>query len=160
MTRVLITGMSGTGKSSVLAVLAQRGHRAVDADHGYAVEVVAADGGLEQRWDEERMAALLAGHREGALFVAGCAANQVKFYDRFDAVVLLSAPLDMLLERIATRTLNSFGKSDAERARIVQDLRAIEPLLRARATVEITTDQPLGDVADAVERAALHSRSS
>jgi predicted ATPase len=58
MTRVLITGMSGTGKSSVPAKLARRGHRVVDADHGYAVEVASADGGTEQRWDEEWMALL------------------------------------------------------------------------------------------------------
>jgi hypothetical protein len=47
---------------------------------------------VEQLWHEDRMAALLAEHSAGCLFVAGCAANQVKFYDRFDAVVLLSTP--------------------------------------------------------------------
>jgi hypothetical protein len=33
------------------------------------------------------------------LFVAGCVANQRLLYDRFDAVVLLSAPVDVLLAR-------------------------------------------------------------
>jgi predicted ATPase len=32
VSKVLITGMSGTGKSTVLAELAQRGFRAVDPD--------------------------------------------------------------------------------------------------------------------------------
>jgi ATP-dependent phosphoenolpyruvate carboxykinase len=31
---VLVTGMSGTGKSSALAELARRGHRVVDTDYG------------------------------------------------------------------------------------------------------------------------------
>jgi shikimate kinase len=158
MTRVLVTGMSGTGKSTVLAELARRGHRVVDADHGWAVEVASPDGsGTEQLWREDRMAALLAEDGAGYLFVAGCAANQVKFYDRFAAVVLLSAPLEVLVERIATRTGNRFGKDPAERDRILQDVRAVEPLLRASATVEIATDQPLPTVVDAVEAAALRA---
>jgi dephospho-CoA kinase len=32
MTRVLLTGMSGTGKSAVIVELAKRGYRAVDLD--------------------------------------------------------------------------------------------------------------------------------
>lgn len=34
MRRLLITGMSGTGKSSVIRELARRGYRAVDTDSG------------------------------------------------------------------------------------------------------------------------------
>jgi dephospho-CoA kinase len=30
--------------------------------------------------------------------------NQGRFYDRFDAVVLLSAPAEVILDRIARRT--------------------------------------------------------
>jgi hypothetical protein len=37
---VLVTGMSGTGKSAALAELARRGHRVVDTDYGaYSEEV-------------------------------------------------------------------------------------------------------------------------
>ena len=32
MSRILVTGMSGTGKSSAIAELARRGYRAVDTD--------------------------------------------------------------------------------------------------------------------------------
>ena len=34
MKRVLVTGMSGAGKSSLLDELAARGHRTVDTDYG------------------------------------------------------------------------------------------------------------------------------
>lgn len=40
MKRVLITGMSGTGKSTVVAALAARGHKAVDADESGLSELV------------------------------------------------------------------------------------------------------------------------
>jgi len=33
VTRVLVTGMSGTGKSTVLGELRRRGHRVVDTDY-------------------------------------------------------------------------------------------------------------------------------
>jgi dephospho-CoA kinase len=40
VTVVLVTGMSGTGKSAALAELARRGRRVVDTDYGgYAEEV-------------------------------------------------------------------------------------------------------------------------
>jgi AAA domain len=144
--------MSGTGKSTVLAELGRRGHRVVDTDGpGWSEEVATADGATEQLWLEEPVSALLAERTAGTLFVSGCAANQVRFYDRFDAVVLLSVPEDVLLDRIATRTANGFGRSAADRARILADLRAVEPLLRRGATAEIDGRRPVAEVADEVE---------
>ncbi len=155
MTVVLVTGMSATGKSMAMAELARRGHRVVDTDYGgHAEEVRLAQGGFEQLWREERIDELLASHDGGVLFVSGCVANQGQFYPRFDAVVLLSAPVDVVLDRLATRDSNDFGKSAAERDRILRDIEAFEPLLRAGATMEIDSRAPLGDVADALERIA------
>ena len=156
MTMILVTGMSGTGKSTALVELARRGHRVVDTDYGDWSEDVplAGEAGSEQLWREDRIEALLAERSDGALFVSGCVANQVKFYPRFDAIVLLSAPVDVVLERVASRRTNDFGKTDAERARIVDDLRTIEPLLRAGATAEIDTRKPVDEVADHLESIA------
>jgi dephospho-CoA kinase len=153
---VFVTGMSGTGKSAALAELGRKGHRVVDTDYGgYAEEVPSIDeDGLEQLWREDRIDALLDQHDEGVLFLSGCVANQTKFYPRFDAVVLLSAPRDVILERVITRATNTFGKRDAERDRILHDLAMVEPLLRAGATAEVDTRAPLAEVAYALERIA------
>jgi dephospho-CoA kinase len=147
---VLVTGMSGTGKSTVLAELARRGHRVVDTDVGGWID----ESGPEPLWREERIAALLDEDSDGALFVAGCVANQGRFYPRFDAVVLLSAPADVILDRVAARATNDFGKSDAERKKILEDLLSVEPLLRAGASAEIDTRRLLDDVAAELERLA------
>jgi AAA domain len=158
---VLVTGMSGTGKSSALAELARRGHSVVDTDYGgWTEDVLSPDAqGTERLWREDRIDALLAEHDGGAtLFVSGCVANQGKFYPRFDAVGLLSAPVDVILDRVVGRDTNDYGKSDHERELIVQDLRTVEPLLRAGATAEIDTRAPLGEVVDELERIALAAR--
>jgi hypothetical protein len=60
----------------------------------------------------------------------------------------------VILERVAVRETNEFGKTDAERERILDDLQTVEPLLRRGATDEIDTRAPLGEVVDALERIA------
>jgi hypothetical protein len=85
---VLVTGMSGTGKSSALAGLARRGHQTVDTDDpGWIIENQ-TPAGPEPLWDLKRVGALLDRHQTGWLFIAGCVANQRALYDRFDAVAL------------------------------------------------------------------------
>jgi hypothetical protein len=96
--------MSGTGKSAALTELGKRGYRVVDTDEpGWTEWVASPDevGGGEWLWVENRMTDLLRPDDRGTLFVQGCVRNQGKFYDRFDAVVLLSAPVSVILDRIA-----------------------------------------------------------
>lgn len=147
MRRVLVTGMSGTGKSSALEALARRGFRTVETDVGGWSEWVDGDD-PGWFWREDRMAELLAAEGERTLFVSGCVPNQGRFYDRFDAVVLLSAPADVLLERIATRTTNGYGKSPEERELVLHHLRTVEPLLRATCTHELDASRPLEEIVD------------
>jgi len=153
--RVLVTGMSGTGKSSVLRVLAQRGHRVVDTDTDEWSEwTVDDEGEPDWIWREDAIAGLLAGHDGGHLFVAGCRTNQGRFYDRFDAVVLLSAPAETLLARIDDRSDNPYGKRDEEREAVLRHLEQVEPLLRATATAELDATAPLDVLADRLEQLA------
>jgi hypothetical protein len=86
--------------------------------------------------------------RRRTLYVSGTVANQGRFYPQFDAVVLLSAPVDVLLDRIARRTTNAYGKSDAERELVLAHLAEVEPLLRATCTHEIDATRPVDDVVD------------
>jgi dephospho-CoA kinase len=158
MTKVLVTGMSGTGKSSVLVELARRGYRVVDTDEpGWSEWVTSPDevGGGEMLWLEDRMNELLHSDSDPALFVQGCVRNQSKFYDRFDAIVLLSAPADVLLDRIENRTTNVYGKTAEERELILHHLATVEPWLRADCTHELDTNRPLDEVvADLIDIAA------
>ena len=149
MKRVLVTGMSGTGKSSLLGELAARGYRAVDTDYGGYFQVV----GGERLWREDRISALLSSAPDelpGVLFVQGTTRNQVLFYPRFHHIVLLCAPPGVLAERLASRTTNPYGKDPAELAETLEYQRTVEPLLRASATLEVVTTVPVAQVADIV----------
>jgi shikimate kinase len=139
--RILITGMSGTGKSTLLAELNRRSYRTIDTDYDGWTH---ADG----RWDAVRMARLL--ESADPIAVSGTADNQGEFYDRFDQVVLLSAPLDVILARVAARATNPYGRTPAERDEIAHSLRTVEPLLRRGATVELDGRRPTGELADVV----------
>ncbi len=141
---ILVTGMSGVGKSTALCGLAERGYATVDTDDGEWIEVI--DG--EPLWREPLIDALLNQRHDGHLFVQGTVANQWRFYDRFDAVVLLTAPTDVMMDRLRRRTTNPFGKTAEERARILADIAEIEPLLRQAATHEIDTTSPRSEVID------------
>jgi shikimate kinase len=154
MSRVLVTGMSGTGKSSALAELGRRGYRVVDTDEpGWReyreyVEPLDELHRGEWLWVEDKMTRLLGSDDGRSLFVGGGVRNQSMFYDRFDAVVLLSAPVDVLLDRVARRRTNEYGKTPLERAEILADLAEVEPLLKAGCTHELDASRPLTEVVD------------
>jgi shikimate kinase len=133
MARVLVTGMSGAGKSTVLDELRRRGHFAIDTDYG-GWEL--PDG----TWDEPRMKRLLADHAN--LVVSGTVENQGRFYEHFEHMVLLSAPLDVLLGRVADRANNPYGSSLAEREEIARYFVTVQPLLRQGGTVELDGRHP------------------
>ena len=148
--------MSGTGKSSALAELRRLGYRVVDTDEPgwreyreFAQPVDELHRG-EFLWVEERITALLDSDDGRSLFVAGGVRNQSRFYDRFDAVVLLSAPVEVLLDRIARRTTNDYGKTSLERAEILADIAEIEPILRAECTHVLDTSRPLAETVAAL----------
>ena len=128
--------MSGTGKSTVIRELRARGYRAVDMDEPGWSEYRTSPGpsgeALEPEWvwREDRVRELLASEDGDVVFLSGCASNQGQFYPRFDQIVLLSAPTPVIVERLATRKTNDFGKSPGELAKVLQDQEKVEPLLR------------------------------
>lgn len=144
MRRILVTGMSGTGKSTVLAELAKQGFQVIETDDAPWSEWSEADGGYV--WREDLVAGLLSRNEGATLYVSGTVSNQGRFYPRFDAVVLLSAPIDVLLGRVHIRTTNDYGKAAEERALIRRHVAEVEPLLRATCTHEIDATQPVADV--------------
>jgi shikimate kinase len=155
--RILVTGMSGTGKSTITAELAACGYKAVDADcDEYSEWVEATDGsgsvaspveaGRDWVWREDAIQDLLSTDDAETLYLSGCAENMRRFLPQFDHIVLLSAPADVIVARLRARTNNPYGKRPEEVARVLGLMRSVEPLLRRVANSEIDTNAELTDV--------------
>lgn len=148
MKRVLLTGMSGTGKSTVIGELASRGYRAIDTDDDGLT--VWTGTGTEWLWREDRIQRLLSLEDAEVLFISGCTRNQVTFYPRLDHVILLSAPVQVIVQRLATRTTNQYGKHPDELAEVLRYRETVEPLLRGGASLEVDTSAPLEQVVETI----------
>lgn len=160
MKRVLITGMSGTGKSAVVRELAARGYAAQDLDTPEWSEWVMADPadaltpaeGKDWVWREERVRALLSEPGEGVLFISGCAENMPRLFPSIDMIILLSAPAATIMERLAARSPNGYGQAAEERRKVAELIATIEPLLRDSADHEIDTRRSIAATVDAILR--------
>jgi shikimate kinase len=160
MIRVLLTGISGVGKSTLIGELASLGHRAVDLDteewscwaavdpdEDHAIAGTPVEPDRDWVWREDRVRELLARDDADLLFVSGCAANMRVFRAWFDHVILLTAPAAVIIERLATRTTNAYGKRPEEVARVLSLMGTVEPLLRRSADHVVETTAPPTEVA-------------
>lgn len=136
--------MSGTGKSTALDELRKLGFETVDTDVGGWTEWSDQEAGYV--WREDGIGELLARGRDAPLYVSGTVSNQGRFYQQFDAVVLLSAPAEILLGRLSGRGTNEYSKSREERDLVLEHLATVEPLLRATCTHEIDASRPVEEV--------------
>jgi shikimate kinase len=151
MKRVLITGLSATGKSSLIGQLARRGYKAIDTDWNPDWEEPAGStDGSGWLWREDAIKALLETQDSEILFVSACVENQRKFYRWFDEIVLLSVPAELAMERLGRRTNNPYGKRPNEVAEVLMYKATVEPLLRKSATIEIDTSPPLSEVVESL----------
>ena len=158
MKRVLITGMSGTGKSAVVRELAARGHWAVDLDTpewSRWVDVDASDTltpgqGRDWVWREDRVQALLSGDSEGTLFISGCAEKMERLFPLIDTIILLSAPVATIMKPLEARSFDGYGNTDQERQRVGELIATIEPMLRESASHEIDTRRPVQATVDEI----------
>ncbi len=161
MYRLLLTGISGTGKSALVSALQARGHVAVDLDcfeYSQWSEVRDAtttagspvEACRDWIWREDVVRDLLSVEHAAALFVSGCAANMGQFLPRFDHVVLLSAPPAVIRARLVARPHEEYGNHPEQLARVLALIETVEPLLRRAADHEIDTSGSLEQALTAV----------
>lgn len=159
--KVLITGSSGVGKSTVVHELQKRGYRAIDGDEepGLAQLVVAATGKPAEwpegyidwsyyHWDLQlpKLKDVLA--RDTTVFIGGVYSNQRDFHHLFDKIYVLVVPPEEHLRRNLVRPTRQAGDDEqnimqrVERAEIIKQ-RLIDSgaeLVDASGTVDEIAD--------------------
>ncbi|HZP68921.1 MAG TPA: AAA family ATPase [Pseudolabrys sp.] len=160
MKRVLITGMSGTGKSAVVEELAARGYRAVDLDTPEWSEWIDADSrdtltpepGKDWVWQEDKVRALLAAHSRGTIFISGCAQNMARLFPLIDRIILLSAPVATIMQRLEARSPDGYGRTETDQQKVRELIALVEPQLRASADHEIVATGSVETTVDEILR--------
>lgn len=171
MPLIWVTGISGSGKSSVATELCARGHRGVDADQdGLSVWVDRSTGAVvpspewgqrpsswvtRHAWvlDAERVKALAANARDKHVFLCGSVENEKEVWDSFDQVICLVIDDDTVRRRLAARSNNDFGKS-AEELQMVLGWNKAQAQYREFGATIVDATVPLDLVVDAVLVAA------
>jgi hypothetical protein len=167
MSAVMITGCSGAGKTTIVAVLARRGLVSIDADDdpllarsvdaaGNVVveEPAAPDFAWLSRhswaWDPARLDTLIRAAAPATLYVCGGAANELELADRFTHVFLLEIDEPTMLARLDARRDNDWGRIGDTREYLRRFLPEYQARLRAFGAIPIDARQPLDRVADAI----------
>jgi len=168
MALVYITGIPGTGKSTVREELAKRGYKAYDTDDGLAAfyhndsgkEVVrptrASDRTRAWRahhtWkiSRDKVERLLAGSKDKTVFLCGTVSNDDEVRDLFSKVVALVVDEDTLMKRITSRSGDAFGKASHELEVAAQLVKTAEQDYRKSGAIIINGAQSVKSIADQI----------
>ena len=168
---VRVTGVSGSGKSSVCEILKDQGRIAVDADwegfsqwvHRLTGEAAVnppypAQAGWLDDFDwkvrPEAVQSLATSMASEVGFLCGGFENHADVWPLFDRVVCLVLDEATLRDRLASRTTNHFGKHPEELRAAVRWRRVVEDLYRNCGAAIIDATQSLEMVAAQVVAAA------
>jgi adenylate kinase family enzyme len=178
MSAVLITGMSGAGKSTIAEVLARRGLTSIDADNDpLLARSVDSDGNVVEdlsvpdlawlarhswEWNPARLDELIRAAAPATLYVCGGAASELELADRFTQVFLLEMDEPTMLARLdAPGRDNDWGRIGDTREYLRRRLPGHQDPLRASGAIPIDARQPLDQVVDAIlSRASASSAAS
>ncbi len=165
--KIYITGVSGTGKSTLAKELQARGFFAIDIDaipglcHWRNKETheraeyyygIGKDWLVAHDWvfDPEKLKELFTQAQGKMIAVLGLTRNQEEYFHLFDHVFLLHCSPEVFLHRLDTRTENQFAKEKSEQEHILSWYRGFEDRMIRGGAVPIDTDRPLAEVVQAI----------
>jgi len=162
--KIFLTGIAGSGKTTVLAELQKHGYVVIDLDatgicrwKNIATGEVTEYGpdGRDQKWLNEHgwycdiviLKKLLSCMREDKdVFVAGVVDNLEDVIREFDKVFLLVAPDNVVKERLSSRTHSHFGKKEDEQETILSW--KPELIIKVKNFIEVDTSKTPHEAAE------------
>jgi dephospho-CoA kinase len=168
MPLIYITGVSGSGKSTVQNAMQKLGYTAYDVDDHTISGVFDNSTGIkvamppvEQRSPEwfaahswlimpTAIEKLKAESKNRLIFLCGAARNDKDFWPLFDTVIYLDVNESTLRERIAERKDNDYGKSAHELQSILDWHKVASDRYKLLGTHIIDANQPLNSVVNKI----------
>jgi dephospho-CoA kinase len=168
MKKIFVTGVSGTGKTTLANALNARGIHAISidetpdlccwknkitgerAEHEHELNQAFIDA---HHWvcDKKFLQKLLDASKEDVV-VLGIASNQKEFMPLFDRVLLLQCRPETFVERIVRREDNDFGKDKDTRASILRWYEKFERETLQKGAISINAEEPIEKVVEHVVR--------
>ena len=146
---VLITAVSGTGKSTVCKALRTAGYDAIDIEsvdglyelvNGKTGEVLPGNleqisEGIDWNCNKTRLQKLLDTQTADLTFYCGGMSNTFEVWDAFDSVIMLTISDQTTIKRLSTRQTGEFGSTKVNRDWVLSWKHSFEKrLLEAGAT--------------------------
>ena len=164
--KILLTGVAGTGKTTLTKELMKRGVFAIDL-HGMPglfywrdkVTKVKSEymPGRSREWfnsverlcDIDKLKEIL--NKQENVIVAGTAGgNQTEYFPLFDKIILLQCRPETIIHRMNTRTNKSgFGKAKSEQEDALEWQKEFEPFVLSHGGIPVDTE---GDIDAVVEK--------
>lgn len=172
MKKIYITGVSGTGKTTISKELEKRGFYTISVDEAKGLcswvnqETGQRGGGKDAEmnaefvnkhdWicNTEHLNKLMSKNAE-TVFVLGMATNQEDFLPLFDKIILLQCNPETFSKRIELRTDNSFGKDKAVLQQIVDRYQPYTEMMLKKGAIPVNTERPIGEVVEEVLKQAM-----
>jgi len=162
--KIYVTGISGTGKSSVARALLARGVQALDLDYvshwenRHTGTKVGWAPGKDDDWynshgwicDIKKLGDFLA--KNSNAVALGHSSNHDEYIPLFDKVLILRCRPEIVIARINARTVNDYGKHPAEQTRLLIWQKTFEVEMAGKGAIALDAERPLSEVVRDVVR--------
>jgi dephospho-CoA kinase len=173
---ILITGMSGTGKSTLFTELKNRGLSAIDLDEhedlcwmyfkesGKLVETEFENHNLEWvqsvewLWDKAKLQELINKQLE-TTYYCGSADNIEKMTALFNVIFVLQVNDEIVRARLSTRTNNNWAQTTEVQDWLLAQTHGYVKVLMSNGAIALDANQPTHMIADIVTK-TLNSNST